>query len=225
MAMNPRESQDEIEIKLPVPDVAAIRKRLRLLRAREISPRIHESNTLYDTPDEKLRRRGRLIRLRIEQPAQGLGRTALKDDQPAVLTFKGPQRPSRQAAKAHAPRKNHSRFKIKEEAELTVSGATAAARILGALGLRPGFRYEKFRTTYALGKVPGVKIELDETPVGTYLELEGTAAAIDRAAAMLGYTRVDYSTATYGSLYLAECRRKGHQPGNMLFPPTKKSRK
>ncbi len=92
LAMKLRKPQPEIEIKLHVPDVSAIRKRLRFLHAREISPRTHESNTLYDTPDEKLRRRGQLIRLRIEQPAHGRGRITLKDDQPAVLTFKGPQR-------------------------------------------------------------------------------------------------------------------------------------
>ena len=56
------------------------------------------------------------------------------------------------------------------------------ARILRALGLHPVFRYEKFRTTYALPGVRGLKIELDETPVGIYLELEGPIARIDRGA-------------------------------------------
>jgi hypothetical protein len=54
--------------------------------------------------------------------------------------------------------------------------------------------------------------------------LEGTVAAIDRAARLLGYGSKDYSKETYGSLYLAECRRLGQKPGNMLFPPTKKLR-
>ena len=223
--MPPRKPNQEIEIKLPVTDVAAIRKRLRHLGAREIIPRTYESNTLYDTPGEQLRRRGELIRIRIEQPAQTRSREASGAEQPAVLTFKGPQRSSPPRKKPREPISTARRFKIKEEAEISVSSAAAAARILAALGLSPGFRYEKFRTTYGLPNIPHVKIELDETPVGTYLELEGAASAIDRAAIMLGYTRKDYSTATYGSLYLADCRRKGHQPGNMLFPPTKKSRK
>ena len=71
---------------------------------------------------------------------------------------------------------------------------------------------------------PGLKIELDETPVGLYLELEGPVAAIDRGARLLGYDRKDYMTDTYGSLYLAACRRQGRKPGDMLFPPTKKLR-
>lgn len=223
--MPPRKSNQEIEIKLPVTDITGIRKRLRSLGAREIIPRTYESNTLHDTPGGQLRRRGQLIRIRIEQPAQARSRETPGADQPAVLTFKGPQRSSPLRKKTRGPRGTVRRFKIKEEAEITISSAAAAARILAALGLRPGFRYEKFRTTYVLPNLPQVKIELDETPVGTYIELEGTASAIDRAASILGYTRDDYSTATYGSLYLAACRRNGHQPGNMLFPPTKKSRK
>jgi adenylate cyclase, class 2 len=90
------------------------------------------------------------------------------------------------------------------------------------LGLRPAFCYEKFRTTYALRGLPQLKVELDETPVGIYLELEGPVTSIDRGARLLGYVRKDYLKDSYGSLYLAECKRSGHKPGNMLFPPTKK---
>ena len=85
------------------------------------------------------------------------------------------------------------------------------ARILQALGLRPVFRYEKFRTTYAFPGIRGLKIELDETPVGVYLELEGPVTAIDRGARLLGYTRQEYLKETYGSLYLADCRRRGRK--------------
>ncbi len=45
--------------------------------------------------------------------------------------------------------------------------------ILRALGLYSTFRYEKFRTTYALPGIRGLKVEFDETPVGLFLELEG----------------------------------------------------
>jgi adenylate cyclase class 2 len=83
------------------------------------------------------------------------------------------------------------------------------------------FRYEKFRTTYALTRLRSLKIELDETPIGTFLELEGPIAAIDRAARLLGYSRSDYITATYGSLYLAGCRRRARKPGDMVFQPKK----
>jgi adenylate cyclase, class 2 len=214
----------EIEIKLRVPDFAALRSRLKRLRAREITLRTHESNTLYDTPRHDLRRRGQLIRLRIEQPASTLGMRRPKEDAAAVLTYKGPSLPPRNAGKAGKLSGLRDHFKIKDEAEVSVSRADEMASILRALGLHPVFRYEKFRTTYALPNVRGLKVELDETPIGIYLELEGPVAGIDRAARLLGYARKDYMTDTYGSLYLAACRRRGRKPGDMLFPPTKKLR-
>lgn len=215
--------RQEIEIKLRVPDVAALRSRLKRLRAREITPRTYESNTLYDTPRQDLRRRGRLIRIRTEQAASSLGKGRPMQNATALLTYKGPSSTSN-AKKNGRVSKSRSHFKIKDESEVTVTGAVELAGILRALGLRPTFRYEKFRTTYALPAVRGLKIELDETPVGTYLELEGPVAGIERAARLLGYTRADYMTDTYGSLYLAACRRRGRRPGHMLFPTTKKLR-
>jgi adenylate cyclase class 2 len=215
---------EEIEIKLRVPDVAALRSRLNHLRARKISPRTYESNTLYDTPKKDLRRRGQLIRIRVERPASSFGKRRLNENGAAVLTYKGPSPASRNASKTGGYSKSRSRFKIKDETEASVSNGEQAARILRALGFLPVFRYEKFRTTYVLPGVLGLKVELDETPVGIYLELEGPARGIDRGARLLGYGRQDYLTETYGSLYLADCRRHGRKPGNMLFPATKKLR-
>lgn len=215
--------RQEIEIKLLVPDVAALRSRLKHLRAREITPRTYESNTLYDTPRHDLRRRGQLIRIRTEQPASSFGIRRPMQNAGALLTYKGPSSTSN-AIRSERNLKIRSHFKIKDEAEVSVAGAGELARIFRAIGLRPTFRYEKFRTTYELPRLRGLKIELDETPVGTYLELEGPVASIDRAAHLLGYARNDYMTDTYGSLYLAACRRRGRRPGDMLFPTTKKLR-
>lgn len=210
----------EIEVKLPVPDIDAVRAQLKRLRAREIVPRTYESNTLYDTPRQDLRRRGQIIRVRIERLASRADKADTATGTPAVLTYKGPAPRSRPAQSGRD--NSRARFKIKEEAEVSVTDADVLARILRRLGLRPSFRYEKFRTTYSLSSVPGLKIELDETPIGVFLELEGPAPSIDRAARLLGYTQKDYSSETYGSLYLAECRRRRRKPGHMLFP-TKKS--
>lgn len=215
---------EEIEIKLRVPDVAELRRRLKHLRAKELSPRTYESNTLYDTPQSDLRRRGQLIRIRLEQPASRVENRRPNENAAALLTYKGPTRLSRVATTVGAHSKIRSEFKIKEEAEVSLTGPREIARILRALGLRPAFRYEKFRTTYALPGVCGLKIELDETPLGIYLELEGPFAGIDRGACLLGYGRQDYIRASYGALYLAECRKAGRKPGDMLFPPTKKLR-
>ena len=215
--------RDEVEIKLRVPDIAALRKRLKEVQAREIIPRTHELNTLFDTPRQRLRHSGQLIRLRIEKPAVASGKAFPQQDFAAALTYKGP------ALRGHSPRAGNeptrrSRYKIREEAEVRVSGANELPRILRALGLRPTFRYEKFRTTYAIPGLRGLKVELDETPVGVFLELEGPEKAIDRAARFLGYGHESYLKDTYGSLHLAACRAQRRKPGDMLFPPTKKLR-
>jgi hypothetical protein len=85
---------------------------------------------------------------------------------------------------------------------------------LGCLGLRSKFRYEKYRTTFG---IKDLHVELDETPVGTFLELEGKPEAIDRVAYELGFTPKDYIRATYFDLYAAEQRKKGRPVRHMLF--------
>jgi adenylate cyclase, class 2 len=212
----------EIEIKLRVADASALRLRLKQLRAHEIIPRTFESNTLYDTPSRNLIRGGRLIRIRIERPsahARKIGSPRVGD---VILTFKGPSRSAQDSQTTGSKRNERTRFKIRDEAEVVVSNPEQMSTILGALGLHPTFRYEKFRTTYELPGIRGLKVEFDETPIGLFLELEGNASAIDRGARMLGYSRYDYVTESYGALYIVDCRRKGRKPAHMVFPPTRK---
>lgn len=214
----------EVEIKLRVPDARQLGLRLKRVKARLVVPRTYESSTLYDTPSRNLTRHGQLIRIRTEQPSPEAGRARSRRRVNAVLTYKGPtdvRRAPQSSRDKTAPR---PRFKIREEIELGVDDPEQMARILRFLGFRPVFRYEKFRTTYVLRGIPGVKVEFDETPVGLFLELEGNSRAIDRAAARLGYATADYLTSTYGDIYLADCQRRGRTPTNMLFLPTKKSR-
>jgi hypothetical protein len=60
-------------------------------------------------------------------------------------------------------------------------------------------------------------IELDETPIGTFVELEGPAKAIDRAARALGFSKNEYIVANYLRLYAEECMRRGEKIGEMVF--------
>jgi adenylate cyclase class 2 len=227
-------SNQEVEIKLRVTDVSALRHLLKHLRAREICPRTHESNTLYDTPKRDLARRGQLIRIRIERPSSDIGRSGagsawsppgnkdLPRPSKAVLTYKGPSQSTRTVQPAtHKPRKNGG-YKVREEVEVAISDEEQMRRILSALGLQPLFHYEKVRTTYTLPGVRNLKIDFDETPIGRFLELEGAPSAINRVAALLGYSRSDFITQTYGALYIADCRRHGRKPTDMLFPTTRK---
>jgi adenylate cyclase class 2 len=217
-------SNQEIEIKLGVANVSALRRRLHQLGARQVSPRTHESNTLYDTPTKVLARRGQLIRIRIQKPSPAKHGEHRPQPTQAVLTFKGPPKSWPHVRHASQRARNKSRYKVREEVEIAISDAEQMHRILIALGLRPMFRYEKFRTTYALRGLRNLKIEFDETPIGAFLELEGSPSAIDRAAKLLGYARSHYITQTYGALYIADRRRHGSRPTDMLFPPTKKMR-
>ena len=87
-------------------------------------------------------------------------------------------------------------------------------RLLRAMGLNPSFRYEKYRTRFKLGSL---HLDLDETPVGTFLELEGQPKAINRVAKALGYSDRDYIRGTYWDLFNADRRRRGSRAKNMLF--------
>jgi adenylate cyclase, class 2 len=88
--------------------------------------------------------------------------------------------------------------------------------ILARLGHHPVFRYEKFREEYERPGQHGT-ITLDETPIGSFLELEGAPKWIDRTARQLGFSRADYITRSYGNLYLAYCREHGIIPSDMTF--------
>src|SRR5205823_616783 len=112
--------------------------------------------------------------------------------------------------------------RVREENKMEVADAATLTSIFEGLGMSGWFRYEKFRTTFRLPAskawARGLLIELDETPIGTFVELEGPAPAIDRAAADLGFSKRDYVLKNYLTLYVEECRRKGEQPVHMLFP-------
>ncbi|HLW76897.1 MAG TPA: class IV adenylate cyclase [Bryobacteraceae bacterium] len=208
----------ETEIKLRIADLAGFRRALAKLGARRVArggARVHERNILFDTPTKRLKRRSQLLRIRTEAPAaREKGR---KRTQQVLLTFKGPV----------GTDENCGAHKVREELELQVSDGGALTSIFRGLGMQPWFRYEKFRTTYRLPKsqrwAKGLLIELDETPIGTFVELEGPARAIDLAAKALGFSKRDYIIADYFVLYREQCRRRGENPGDMLF--SKKNRR
>jgi adenylate cyclase class 2 len=205
--LQPRKTNREVEIKLPVSDLRATIRAIRALGA--ISQgRTFESNTLYDTPHSHLRNYGRLLRVRIESAAPGTTRIHGIRVRRVLLTSKGP------SLKPRVKKKN-PRYKERAEREVVASHPRDWPAELARLGFRPAFCYEKYRTSFRLR---GLHLDLDETPVGTFLELEGQPAAIDRVARALGYPPASYIRATYWDLHAADCRRRGRKPGNMLFP-------
>ena len=212
-----RRTNREIEVKLRVADVPDMLRKLKNLGARYQS-RVLERNTLYDTPDSDFRRRRALLRIRAETPAPRAG------DQSASAPSRSATRRTILTSKAPAALRSarDRRYKEKLERELVVPGlATHWDRKLRSLGLRPGFRYDKIRSTFRLRRFPGLAIEIDETPAGTFLELEGLPGAIDRAARALGYSSRDYYCGSYWDVHVADCRRRGITPRNMVFDKQK----
>ena len=189
----------ETEIKLRVADVDVIRRRLRNLGFRLVHRRSLEDNILFDTPDRALRKIRSILRLRH------YGGNWL-------VTFKG------------TPAAD-STYKSRLELETAVERPQAVQSIFEALGFRPVFRYQKYRTHYVPGEISkgrksASEVALDETPIGIYLELEGSRRFIDRTAHGLGYSRADYITTSYGALYLEDCRKKKIAPTDMLISAT-----
>jgi adenylate cyclase class 2 len=200
----------EREIKLRIVDLAALRRALRRLGARVVRPRLRERNVLFDSAEGSLASREQLLRIRTELP---VGR-GWKGCTRSLVTFKRPIVTSGSSEKGE-------RHKVREEIELEISNPKALAMIFEGLGMRNWFQYEKFRTTFRLPAsnawAKGLLIELDETPIGVFLELEGPANAIDRVAKALGFETGDYVLANYMTLYREYCRSRGEEPRDMLF--------
>lgn len=179
----------EIEIKLAAPTAAWAQGELARLGALAQGARSFEDNRVYDQPDGRLRGAGQLLRLR-----SAAGRH--------LLTFK----------EAPNPATADSGYKIREEFEMAVTDPDRLDRALRAIAYEVQYRYQKWRQSFRLGEL---KIELDETPLGVFIELEGVPAEIDAAAGRLGFGRGDYITATYREL---QQRIKGEsEPGDLLF--------
>lgn len=216
----------ETEIKLKIEDVRAFLRALKRMAARPVGSatgRVHEENVIFDTPDGGLAKHGQLLRIRTETPEVRGKTKAASSKQRHVVTFK---QPPLQPDSGYG---RHGRYKVRDEIELVVGEAANLAKIFEGLGMTGWFHYEKYRTTFRLAPSKSwardLLIELDETPIGTFVELEGPAEAIDRAATELGFSKRDYVLKSYLVLYMDECRRKGEQPRNMLFPDGKKPAK
>jgi adenylate cyclase class 2 len=177
----------EREVKLAFDSVDLARAAVVAAGATPIHDRRLQEDCLLDTADGQLRARGTALRLRLEG---GKSR----------VTFKGPVQPGI--------------MKVREELETLVGDGEVLLRIFEALGFRPWFRYQKYREEFSL---LDVVVAVDETPLGAYVELEGSAAGIDEAAARLGRTQADYLVQSYHTLFDLH-RRLGHtQVTDMLF--------
>jgi adenylate cyclase class 2 len=177
----------EREIKLRFRSARDARDAVLALGATGVRERRFQDDALFDNEREELRQRRCALRLRREGDR-------------SFLTFKGPVQPGP--------------MKLREELETAVSDAGVLQRVLEHLGLHAWFRYQKYREEYALD---GVVVAIDETPIGTFVELEGTEAGIAAAATALGRTTADYILDSYCGLFMRDREALGFRGPHMIF--------
>lgn len=180
----------ETEVKIRLDSAAAVPERLQAAGFGISAPRVFEANALYDTEDRTLMRNGMLLRVR-------------QVGDRAVITWKGRGTPGP--------------YKSRPELETSIGSAEIVGQMLAQLGYQPFFRYEKYRTEFMHGRNAEGVVTLDETPIGDFLELEGPGNWIDETASKLGFSQTDYVVDSYARLYVANCERRGVEPGHMVF--------
>jgi adenylate cyclase class 2 len=177
----------EREIKLRFEDVETARAAILRAGATPLRCRRLQEDCLLDTLDDQLRVRRCVLRVRVE-----CGKS--------LLTFKGPVQPSL--------------AKLREELETVVGDGAQVVRMLEQLGFRVWFRYQKYREEFALDDVI---LALDETPVGTFVEIEGGDRGIAETAGALGRGPADYLLDSYRRLYMVDCEARGIAVTDMIF--------
>jgi adenylate cyclase class 2 len=190
-------SSHEVEIKFRIADIERLVARLRQLGFQQVTPRTHEMNTLFDLPGHPLRDRGDVLRLR-------------KYGETWVLTHKAKSK------------KQDGAHKTRIETETRVENGEQMEAILGALQFEPSFRYEKFRAEWKGGQG---NVVIDETPIGTFGEIEGPPEWIDSVARDLQIHRKDYITETYAGLFNSWKRQTQSAAQEMTFEAVRNSKR
>jgi adenylate cyclase, class 2 len=180
----------EREVKLRFDTVEQAREAVLATGALPLLGRRLQEDSLLDTDDEQLRRRRCVLRVRVE-----CGKSR--------VTFKGPVQPSP--------------MKLREEAETVVGSGEVLLQVFEELGLHVWFRYEKYREEFSH---EDVTVAIDETPVGVFVEIEGTERGIEETTRALGLTPDDYIVDSYRALYLRYRDARGLSGPDMLFDPT-----
>jgi adenylate cyclase class 2 len=181
----------ETEVKIRVLDRDALERKLPALGFARITARTLERNTLYDTPDRRLRNARQILRIR----QYGSKWVVTHKSVPSGLTEEG-------------------RHKKRVETETLLEDGPVLGTIFEALGFGPVFVYEKWRTEWADKQGHCV---LDETPLGLYAELEGPSEWIDATAQQLGINEDEFITLSYGRIFESWRDETGSKASNFTF--------
>jgi|ERR1019366_5307181 adenylate cyclase class 2 len=178
---------NEVEIKFQIADRKALEEKLLQTGFREKTASTHEMNILYDFPGLALRKKGQLLRIR---------------------EFGGKWKVT------HKAKGVAGKHKSRRETETSVGDGEHLSTIFAALGLKPAFRYEKFRAEWTDGKG---EVVLDHTPIGEFGEIEGEPDWIDHVARLLGVSEAQYITGSYAELFQKFKTRSSRKAENMTF--------
>src|SRR5271170_3639783 len=164
----------ETEVKFRVHDAERLQLHLQAAGFWQETPRTFERNVLYDTPERRLRLDRQILRIR-------------QYGEKWVLTHK-----------AIPAEGDTGTYKQRVETETIIGDRETVATIFASLGFTPAFTYEKYRTEWADG--PGHCV-IDETPLGTFAELEGPEDWIDRTVTALEVDPGDLTNLSYGRMF------------------------
>ena len=185
----------ETEAKIKVSDLGVVAARLHVLGATDEGA-VFERNWVLDRPDGEIMKAGALLRVRNTGGPGG------------VLTVKH--------------RTAGGEFKTREEVETRVDSCELLLRQLETLGFRVGWIYEKRRATWLWRDCV---VTLDECPeMGGFVEIEGEAEAIRRAAADIGLDPDSHIDDNYLGVWMKYLAARGEAPRDMVFPHTGKGK-
>ncbi len=174
----------EIEAKMKLEDVRGLESRLQELGAMHVVELL-EVNTFFDTPRGSLKAADEGLRVRLEKSTDGR-------HVEATITHKGPRA--------------HGRMKTRDESEVVVADAMAAAQLLTALGYVSVLSFEKRRRRWTLDDC---RVEIDTLPyLGGFVEIEGPSEPVVLSVRKkLGLDHLPMISASYISMlvtYLSE---------------------
>lgn len=175
----------ERELKFAEADHGTLRERLVELEAEPQGPPRLEDNWVFDRDDE-LVDSGALLRLRV-------------DGNGSWLTFKGPA-------------SYEGSVKVRSETETLVNDVESMRSILGSLGYRQIYQYQKYREEWHLGSIV---ISLDHTPIGDFVEFEGEGC--EKVARRCGLEPAKAERRNYLRLYADFRSDHPDLPEDMIF--------
>jgi adenylate cyclase class 2 len=176
----------ERELKFACDDLEAVRQRLADVGAERLAAAAFEDNLLFDR-EGALEKAGCILRLR-------------SDRRGARLTVKGPAT-------------FEDGVKLRDEREVSVSDAGEARLLLEMLGYAVTQRYQKMREEWQLGSV---LIALDHTPIGDFVEFEGSKAA--QVARRCEFEVESAEQRSYVHIYADHLSEHPEAPPQMVFP-------